>query len=158
MTLPQNHSNVALSAQKHIEQNEDTDKLRELEAKVKSLELLMDISKQFNATLDANKLMRTILDKVAAVLDAEACSFWMKEKHSNDNVCHVSVGPVKNKISGMRLKQGTGIVGWVIENKQNTVIFDASKDKRFHKAVDHKTSFITKSILCVPLIVKEECV
>ena len=131
---------------------------RELIEKQKRLELALEISKQFNNTLDVNKLMRTILDEVALVLNAEACSFWMKDGVTKENVCHSSVGPVKDKITGMRLKKGQGIVGWVIDNKEKAVVFDVTLDNRFLKNVDEKTRFDTKSILCVPLIVNQNCV
>ena len=132
--------------------------LNSLKAKVKRLELVIDISKQFSATLNVTNLMNTILDRVTNALSAEACSFWMKNEKSAETICHVAVGPVKDKIIGLRLPKGEGIVGWVIENKQKTVVFDASTDERFSSNVDSKTSFITKSMLCVPLVVGDECV
>jgi len=131
---------------------------QDLVSKVKRLELIIEISKQFSSTLNVNKLMHTILNKVTDVLQAEACSFWMKNKDTNETVCHVAVGPAKDKITGMRLKAGMGIVGWVIENKEKTVVFDASKDSRFFNKVDKETNFVTKSMLCVPLVVGDECV
>jgi len=136
----------------------DSDSNQALTVKIERLELVIEISKQFSATLNINQLMDTILNKVTETLRAEACSFWMKNKQTQEVVCHVAVGPAKDQIEGLRLKSGTGIVGWVIDNKQNTVVFDASKDERFNTKVDEKTKFVTKSMLCVPLIVGDECV
>ncbi|KPA17424.1 GAF domain protein [Candidatus Magnetomorum sp. HK-1] len=132
--------------------------IQQLRQKLQRLELAMEISRQFSATLDVDKLMQTILDKVAHVTNAEAGSFWIKDKQTNMAICHVAVGPVKHKVLGLKLKSGTGIVGWVIENKQKTVVFDTSLDERFFNKVDEKVNFITKSILCVPLLVNNECV
>ncbi len=131
---------------------------QDLHQKLERLELLMDVSRQFSATLDFNKLMQTIFDKVLDVLDAEAGSFWIPDSRTQEIVCSIAEGPAKKQVMGLRLKSGTGIVGWVMQNKQKTVIFDASKDARFSKQVDQKTQFVTKSMLCVPLVVKNECV
>jgi GAF domain-containing protein/multidrug resistance efflux pump len=132
--------------------------IQQLRQKLQRLELAMEISRQFSATLDVDKLMQTILDKVAHVTNAEAGSFWIKEKQSNNAICHVACGPVQDKVLGLKLKQGTGIVGWVIENKQKTVVFDTTLDDRFFNKVDEKVKFTTKSMLCVPLLVNNECV
>ena len=132
--------------------------IQQLRQKLQRLELAMEISRQFSATLDVDKLMQTILDKVAHVTNAEAGSFWIKDKQAGTAVCHVAVGPVKDKVLGLKLKSGTGIVGWVIENKQKTVVFDTSLDERFFNKVDEKVNFVTKSMLCVPLLVNDECV
>ena len=102
--------------------------------------------------------MNTIFEKVLMVLEAEAGSFWVPDQQTRELVCKIAEGPAKKEVAGLRLKEGTGIVGWVMANKQNTVIFDASKDDRFSKKVDEKTKFVTKSMLCVPLVVKDECV
>ncbi len=132
--------------------------IKELQAKVVRMELLMEISRLFSATLDFDKLMNTIFEKVLLVLEAEAGSFWMPDTKSQEIVCRIAEGPAKKEVIGLRLKEGTGIVGWVIDNKQKTVIFDASKDERFSSKVDEKTKFVTKSMLCVPLVVENECV
>ena len=132
--------------------------IQQLRQKLQRLELAMEISRQFSATLDVDKLMQTILDKVAHVTNAEAGSFWIKDKQTNMAICHVACGPVQDKVLGLKLKPGTGIVGWVIENKQKTVVFDTSLDDRFFNKVDEKVNFTTKSMLCVPLLVNNECV
>jgi len=132
--------------------------IQQLKQKLQRLELAMEISRQFSATLDVDLLMQTILDKIAIVTNAEAGSFWIKDKQTGMAICHVAVGPVKDKVLGLKLKSGTGIVGWVIENKQKTVVFDTSMDERFFNKVDEKVNFKTKSMLCVPLLVNKECV
>jgi len=132
--------------------------IQQLKQKLQRLELTLEISRQFSATLDVDLLMQTILDKIAHVTNAEAGSFWIKEKETGVAVCHVAVGPVKDKVLGLKLKSGTGIVGWVIENKKKTAVFDTSMDERFFNKVDEKVNFKTKSMLCVPLLVNQECV
>jgi len=132
--------------------------IRKLEEKIRRLELAIETSRQFNSTLDADALMDQVLNDVIEVIDAEAGSFWVLEAESNQILCKVATGPAKEKVQGMRLETGTGIVGWTIANKQKTVVFDAAKDDRFFNKADKETNFITKSVFCVPLMVNQECV
>jgi transcriptional regulator with GAF, ATPase, and Fis domain len=154
--LPDSHSGSA--AKKPVQRIPPALEIQQLKQKLHRLELAMEISRQFSATLDVDMLMQTILDKIAHVTNAEAGSFWIKDKQTGMAICHVAVGPVKDKVLGLKLKSGTGIVGWVIENKQKTVVFDTSMDDRFFDKVDEKVNFKTKSMLCVPLLVNKECV
>ena len=111
--------------------------IRRLEKKVRRLELAIESSRQFNSTLDADALMDQVLNEVAEVIDAEAGSFWILDDQSNQILCKVATGPAKEKVQGMRLEAGTGIVGWTIANKRKTVVFDAAKDDRFFNQADN---------------------
>ncbi len=141
-------------------QPEDTDAngYEDIQRRNKQLELIIDISRQFSATLDFNHLMDTIFTRVLEVTQAAAGSFWIPDLNTNENICTIAEGPAKDEVQGLHLKQGDGIVGWVIENRLNTTIFDASRDPRFSGQVDEKTKFITKSMLCVPMLVHNDCV
>jgi|GEM_PF-3152815 len=130
----------------------------ELQKKVENLELLLKMSRQFSATLDFKKLMNSIFESVLEILEAEAGSFWLPDNKTKEIICSIAEGPAKDKVLGLRLKEGQGIVGWAMQHKQNAVIFDAVKDERFAQTVDKKTKFISKSMLCVPLLVQDECV
>ncbi|HPG32197.1 MAG TPA: PP2C family protein-serine/threonine phosphatase, partial [bacterium] len=58
----------------------------------------------------------------------------------------------------IRVPVGKGIAGWVAENDKPLIIEDVSKDERFYKKADEKSTFKTKSILCVPLKVKDKII
>jgi len=56
----------------------------------------------------------------------------------------------------VELKMGEGIAGWVAENRQPLIIKDAQKDPRFFKNADRQTGFLTRTLLSVPLVYREE--
>ncbi|UCD90089.1 MAG: SpoIIE family protein phosphatase [Desulfobacterales bacterium] len=56
----------------------------------------------------------------------------------------------------VELKMGEGIAGWVAENRQPLIIKDAQNDPRFFKKADQKTGFLTRTLLSVPLVYREE--
>lgn len=56
------------------------------------------------------------------------------------------------------LKKGEGVVGWVIENARTALVPDVMTDPRWLSRIDQKTGFVTRSILCVPLIAQNEVI
>jgi signal transduction histidine kinase len=78
------------------------------------------------------------------MLDAEThtVSFWAI--HGADNTA----------LEGSKMPADRGIVGWVISHKEATLVEDAQKDERFFPAIDKQTNFVTRNILCAPLIVR----
>ncbi|NIM03111.1 GAF domain-containing protein, partial [bacterium] len=53
---------------------------------------------------------------------------------------------------------GEGVAGWVAQNDQPLLIEDVSRDNRFSKKVDESLEQKTKSLICVPLKVKERTI
>jgi serine phosphatase RsbU (regulator of sigma subunit) len=47
---------------------------------------------------------------------------------------------------------GEGIAGWVAQNRESVLIKDVQNDPRFFSQADHETGFVTRTLLCVPLL------
>ena len=47
--------------------------------------------------------------------------------------------------------EGTGVIGVTMANKETIIINNPYEDQRFNSAVDQKTGYVTKSILCIPV-------
>ena len=47
--------------------------------------------------------------------------------------------------------EGTGIVGASIQNNEVILMNEPYDDPRFNPEVDHKTGYVTRSILCIPV-------
>ncbi|GIW22230.1 MAG: hypothetical protein KatS3mg068_1237 [Candidatus Sericytochromatia bacterium] len=60
-------------------------------------------------------------------------------------------GSVSDKVRTIRVPVGVGISGWVAKYGVPLIIPDAQNDPRFNNKVDKESSFITKSVICVPL-------
>ena len=52
----------------------------------------------------------------------------------------------------MELPLGEGIAGWVALHKKPLNVKDAQKDKRFSKKADKETGFVTRCLVCVPVV------
>ena len=63
--------------------------------------------------------------------------------------CEACIGPTD--ITGLEIPPRQGIVGAVTQSDEMRFVADTSKDSDFTGAVDAKTGFETKSMICVPV-------
>ena len=89
-------------------------------------------------------------------MDAEAASVFLLENDDTELVCRDCAGPVD--IRGLKLKPAQGIVGKTVTTRTCQMVRDASQDPAFAGSVDKDTGFVTKSILCAPLIIQGRCI
>lgn len=124
---------------------------------VARLVLLRDIGRAFNSSLDLDHIFQMVLEKVTQVLAAEAASIWLIQDGSRELLCETAIGPVSHKVRGLRLPWGTGIVGWVAQHARPVIVADAQKDKFLSKQVDEGTGFVTRSMICAPMVTRGKC-
>ncbi len=126
-----------------------------LRAKVAALQTLADIGQTIISTLDLDRLLLALLERVRQVTGAEACSVALVEANTGDLVFRQAAGEVSQTVVGVRLQPGQGIAGWVASHGQPVLAPDAASDPRFYAGVDSGTGFITRDLVCVPLIVRD---
>jgi len=120
------------------------------------LELLVDIARGFSSSLDISQTLNNSIEKIMEYMNAEAASIFLLENNATELVCVECAGPVD--ITGLRLSAEQGIVGKTVTVGSCQMIRDVLNDKNFTKTVDLGTGFQTRSILCSPLIVNNECI
>ncbi|MGD8496549.1 MAG: GAF domain-containing protein [Gemmatimonadales bacterium] len=118
------------------------------------LRLLHDASLEFNSTLDLDELLPRVFDRVVEALDAEAGSIWLRRGETL--FCEIARGPVSERIEGMELPWGAGIVGDVGLRGEPELVANAADDPRFVHQVDEATGFATHSMVAAPLVAKGE--
>jgi GAF domain-containing protein/biotin carboxyl carrier protein len=118
------------------------------------LRLLHEAGLEFNSTLELEELLPRVFDRVVEDLDAEAGSIWLR--YGDTLVCELARGPVAERIQGMELPWGAGIVGDVGRRGEPELVEDAASDTRFVFQVDEATGFETKSMVAAPLVAKGE--
>lgn len=129
----------------------------DLKRKIKILSTSRKLTHEFiGQSYDVKHLMQIVFDRILNALDAEAGSLWIKDNNLKKNICHLAEGPVKNEVIGLRLDFEVGIVGTVIETKKSKIILDCTRSKEFSQTVDQKTGFITRSMICVPLVIDDD--
>ena len=100
------------------------------------------------ATLDLDRLLVVLLEKVTELLDAERATIYLVTDDGTQLESKIAQG---GAIATIRLKTGEGIAGWVAQSGATVNIPDAYADPRFNQAVDKSSGFRTRSILCMPM-------
>ncbi|MCP4544715.1 MAG: PAS domain S-box protein [Chloroflexi bacterium] len=124
----------------------------------RELELLNQVGLALGATLNLNQVLATILTEVHRLLDVTAASAWLKDPETGELVCRQVVGPQDNVVRGWRLASGEGIVGQVAESGESLIVPDTQTYKRHFKQVDQQTRIEQRSILSVPLQVRDKVI
>jgi sigma-B regulation protein RsbU (phosphoserine phosphatase) len=133
--------------------------LESLKKKIDDLTSLIDVSAIISSTLDLEELMNLVMEKAQAVMNAEASSVMLLNEETGELECEIALGTVQEKIKDkIHLKVGQGIAGWVAQQGEAIIVPDVDSDNRFYSEIDNSTGFKTRSILAVPLKVKEKVI
>lgn len=117
----------------------------------RELLLLNRASRALAATLNLDEVLSTVLREMQRILNVSACSVWLTDAESGNLVCRHASGPYSEPVLGLEMQPGYGLVGWVLESGQATVVDDLQQDPRHSKEVSHLTALFPRSAMCVPL-------
>lgn len=123
-------------------------------------ELITKFVKHLNSTVGIAVLVETIVNEVTEAVKAETSTLYSV---GPDNKIHFTYlygcdEKTMQQLKGMTLDMGQGIVGSVVKSGKSEYVEDAQKDKRFLKAADKETGFVTKSLLCAPLKTEDKVI
>ncbi|GAB6179382.1 HD domain-containing protein [Desulfotomaculum defluvii] len=134
--------------------NETTDKTRQ-----QHLEALWEIAKSLQASLNLEEVLDLALTQAMGVAKAEAGTLWLSDNQSNEFIEPVLArGPKADGLKGLKLKIGVGVAGWVTAQGKSQLVSDVLNDPRWAQRFDQSTGFITRSLLCVPLLTHNTCI
>jgi signal transduction histidine kinase/putative methionine-R-sulfoxide reductase with GAF domain len=115
----------------------------------KKLELVQEVSRALSTVGDIDQLLRLIMQKVTQLMEADRSTLYLVTEDGGQLWSKVVQG---GEVVEIRLTVGEGLAGWVAETREVVNIPDAYADQRFQPAVDLKSGYRTRSILCVPMI------
>lgn len=120
---------------------------------------LIDTSRLIHSAIqDLNMLLRLIVRVTTEMLGVEGISVVLYDEKEDNLVFYAVTGEKSSELTSFRLAKGEGIAGSCIVNKSAILVNNVQNDVRFSQRADKKTGFTTRSILCVPLIVDNECI
>lgn len=132
--------------------------LQETERRAQQLSTLNVITRQLTSTLDLQLLLRNILENAVAILSSEAGSLFLVDEQTDEMIFQVTVGPVASNLVGQRLPAGTGFVGKAVISRQPVIVNDVQASMGYNPATDKQTGYITRTILAVPMEVKDRVI
>jgi putative methionine-R-sulfoxide reductase with GAF domain len=115
--------------------------------------LLNRASRILTATLNSAEVLERLLQVTVQIINAAGSSVWLwadaAEKHL---VCRAAFHPGKDdRLIGLEVASGKGIVGWVAQSNEGTIVSDPANDARFYPHIDKRSGFLTTSLLAVPI-------
>lgn len=118
------------------------------------LATLVEIGKALTSSLNLKEVLDVIMGKVGSLLKPKLWSLLLVDRESNELYFEIVVSPVAEELKRVRLKMGEGIAGWVALHGEPLLIADAQSDDRFARQIDQQVDFSTRSLICVPLMVR----
>jgi phosphoserine phosphatase RsbU/P len=116
---------------------------------IRKLNSLLEISKALGAEIRLEPLLADILKKASEVTEAERTSFFTYDEATRTLSIRVSEDLARGQL---RVPLGVGIAGYVAETLEPLNVPDAYADPRFNAQSDRESGFVTRSILCAPVL------
>jgi len=117
--------------------------------------LLLAARNLFSLT-SLDDLVENILKYSCVMMQAEACSMFLPDRATRELVIHSARGK-EDAINAYRIPWDKGIAGTVFQQRKFMRIDDALNDPRLLRVTNAKTGLVTRSMICAPLVDKDEC-
>lgn len=128
-----------------------------MDKRIDYTQVLWEITRQLQESESLEDALRSALKQVVTAVGAEAGTIWFYNSKGDGNI-YPSFWIGGADLTGLSLKSGEGIAGAVVESGKTTVVKDCQNDERWAGRFDEKTGFMTKSMICVPLLNKYEVI
>ena len=144
---------------KHLRDQEQA-YLKQLQIERERLVLLNRMSQELTAVLDLPQVIEQLLQAVTEIVGAEGALVWLQDKNRDKEgrwlVCRAAFHRNQRRpLLNVHLPFGQGIAGWVAETGKSALVSHAPDDPRFSFDLDRQMDFHTKSLLAVPLPVRQ---
>ena len=111
----------------------------------------------FSDVSDVNRVQESLMDVAMDTVPSEAGSLIRTRNKKGDLVFVAARGPVGDKIVGIKMKAGEGLVGACARDRRVITVSDVKSDPRHAAAIAKKLGFETRSILAAPIIHDGRC-
>ena len=111
-------------------------------------DMLLQVTNDLAKTKSLDEALEVLVKITTTTIGAERGTIFLNDASTGELYSRIAQGNFRREI---RILNTKGVAGWVFTQNEGVIIHDAYKDERFNKAVDVRTGFRTKSILCAPL-------
>jgi len=126
--------------------------------RAEELSTINEIAQTVTSSLDLDKVIRSVMKGINRILRVETGSLLLVDEETNELVFKITLQGDTEKLAPYSLKMGQGIAGWVAQRGEPLLVPDVQLDPRHYGAIDETIGFTSRSILCVPLMVKEKVI
>ncbi|NJK82055.1 MAG: GAF domain-containing sensor histidine kinase [Chloroflexaceae bacterium] len=128
-------------------------RLQQAERDLRELRLLYEVGQLLTINLDLNSLLNEIRERVPEVVEATRCSIFLFDRQRNELVIDM---PEQNRT--LRMPADRGIAGWVAIHGVPQIVNDVEQDPRWYETISIESNFQTRSLVCVPIRVRNKTI
>lgn len=125
---------------------------------VRAQKLLNRAGRVLTSTLESQEVLTRVMREVIQALNAEDGSVVLVDPARDQLHFAAVASPQAADLIGTSIPMGRGIVGWAIERGESVLALDARTDERFYEQIDQQTGMSTQSIICVPLLSRDNAI
>lgn len=128
------------------------------EMQILQLRTMLEVNRKLNSTLDLDALLNVIIQVATELTATEAASILLLDEKTGELHFEAVTGAKKAEVKPLVVPLEGSIAGWIVTRNQPLVVNDTQDDPRHYTQADRKTQFDTRSILGVPLHVKDRTI
>ena len=118
------------------------------------LDLLYEVGKMASSASEVSKMVDEIVTMTRQTLKAAASSVLLIDDKEQELFFEFADGAAGGVLKQARFSIQSGIAGWVARNGRPLIVNDVDSDQRFFGNVDRVTGFVTRSVMCAPLVAR----
>jgi len=136
----------------------NTDKLRDLEERQNKLLRLVGLSVTLNSTLDLDELLQLITETATELLDCEAASILLYDEKNPRLYFAAATGSDPAELAKIPVPIEGSLAGTIFRTNQPMILNNVEQDPRHFTLVSDKVKIQTRTLLGVPMPIKDRTV
>ncbi len=126
---------------------------QDAEEKVARYQMICELGQMVTSEVNLEALFDLIIRQTTRIMGCEKASVFLFDPRHDQLWAWASTDLTRNSI---RISKSCGVAGWVFSSKVALILNDPYNDPRFFPGVDTRTGFRTRSILCIPLLTRQQ--
>lgn len=119
---------------------------------------LAETGQELASATDLDVLLARLNEVAKDLTDSERSSILLLDEDSNELYFREAMGVVGEVREKVRIPvDERSVAGWCTVHRKPVLVADASKEPRHYKGVDEVTSFVTRSLVAVPIVFQDRC-
>jgi diguanylate cyclase (GGDEF)-like protein len=124
----------------------------ETEGRIPLADLLVfhQLARSLTSSFDLDKILRTILEQMERMVEAEFWALLMLEESTQDLYYAIAAGEEQETLRGLRVKPGEGVAGWVLNHSETLIVPEVDGDPRVEQSATPGITSV-RSVIALPL-------
>jgi diguanylate cyclase (GGDEF)-like protein len=108
------------------------------------------LTRSLTSSFDLDAILRTILEHMERIVEAELWTLLMLDEATQELYYAIAAGGEQEALSGLRVKVGEGVAGWVVEHGETLIVPEAEHDPRMNRKYGVQPQRV-RSVIAIPL-------